>query len=168
MANTIMWFRRDLRVADNRALVDAIRAARDADGAVIPSSDMAGDAIRWALNIGKHDVPGRYWTTTSCRILTTTISFDGRRGAAEIDDRREERIDAAQAGDRSIAFRNALNDDAVLGHIAGAGKLKTACFGSLVATRRAERKGAGDDAQNSFNSIGKFHGRLFPPRRATH
>ena len=31
-----MWFRRDLRLADNHALVAAIEDARDGDGAVIP------------------------------------------------------------------------------------------------------------------------------------
>ncbi len=36
MSNTIAWFRRDLRVADNHVLVDAIAAAREADAGVIP------------------------------------------------------------------------------------------------------------------------------------
>ena len=36
VSNTIAWFRRDLRVADNHVLVDAIAAAREADGGVIP------------------------------------------------------------------------------------------------------------------------------------
>jgi len=36
MTNTIMWFRRDLRLADNHALTAAIADAREAGGAVIP------------------------------------------------------------------------------------------------------------------------------------
>ena len=36
MTNSIMWFRRDLRLADNHALAAAIEDAQDGGGAVIP------------------------------------------------------------------------------------------------------------------------------------
>jgi deoxyribodipyrimidine photo-lyase len=56
MTNTIMWFRRDLRLADNHALTAAIADARAAGGAVIPLFvvddalwGVAGANRRWFL-----------------------------------------------------------------------------------------------------------------------
>src|SRR5215207_6948170 len=56
MTNTIMWFRRDLRLADNHALTAAIADARDGGGAVIPLFvlddalwEVAGANRRWFL-----------------------------------------------------------------------------------------------------------------------
>ena len=56
MTNSIMWFRRDLRLADNHALTAAIADARDAGGAVIPLFvlddalwKVAGANRRWFL-----------------------------------------------------------------------------------------------------------------------
>ena len=56
MTNTIMWFRRDLRLADNHALTAAMADARDAGGAVIPLFvlddalwKVAGANRRWFL-----------------------------------------------------------------------------------------------------------------------
>jgi deoxyribodipyrimidine photo-lyase len=36
VTNSIVWFRRDLRLADNQALVAAIADGRNGDGGVIP------------------------------------------------------------------------------------------------------------------------------------
>ena len=56
MTNSIMWFRRDLRLADNHALAAAIEDARDGGGAVIPLFvlddalwDASGANRRWFL-----------------------------------------------------------------------------------------------------------------------
>ena len=59
VSNTIAWFRRDLRVADNHVLVDAVAAAREADGAVIPLFVL--DPALW-----DRSGPNRAWFLAGC------------------------------------------------------------------------------------------------------
>jgi deoxyribodipyrimidine photo-lyase len=59
VTNSIMWFRRDLRLADNHALAAAIDDARDGDGGVIPL--FVVDDRLWAPA-----GPNRRWFLAGC------------------------------------------------------------------------------------------------------
>ncbi len=59
MTNTIAWFRRDLRVTDNHVLQDAIAAAREAGGGVIPL--FVVDPALWDTS-----GPNRTWFLAGC------------------------------------------------------------------------------------------------------
>ncbi|WP_417804734.1 cryptochrome/photolyase family protein [Thalassospira lucentensis] len=75
----IMWFRNDLRLADNPALRAAAKWARDNDGCVLPVfvldpviSDQLGGATRW-------------WLEKSLRVLDRSLA-DLAAGGDDIDD----------------------------------------------------------------------------------
>ena len=72
---TILWLRRDLRLADNPALHAAIRAARERGGALLPVAVWEPQARRtWAPGAA-----GRWWLARSLAALSDDLTRHGSR-----------------------------------------------------------------------------------------
>jgi deoxyribodipyrimidine photo-lyase len=73
VSNTIAWFRRDLRLADNHVLAEAVQAARAAGGAVMPL--FVVDPALW-----DGSGPNRTWFLAGClrQLESDLADLDGR------------------------------------------------------------------------------------------
>jgi deoxyribodipyrimidine photo-lyase len=72
--NAVMWFRRDLRLGDNPALLDACRTAREGDGGVLPLFVL--DPALW----GPAGVSRRWYLCRSLRALDASLPDVGQQG----------------------------------------------------------------------------------------
>ena len=98
MTNSIMWFRRDLRLADNHVLAAAIADARDSDGGVIPLF-VVDDALWKAAGAN------RRWFLAGCLRSLARRSRRPARRPPRRPGRRRSRALARQQGRRRVLPR---------------------------------------------------------------